>query len=125
MGLPTGSYIGDFPSRSRRRPPRPPASYQRCLAHRRCPTQPRRSLAPSSARGARPRRGGHTTFRGRGTGPCDAHLDAIRARDTLDRLGPHHRAALTPRYVDDLPVAEVAALLDRTVHATEALLVRA
>jgi len=57
--------------------------------------------------------------------PWDAELDALRARDTLDRLGPHHRAALTLRYLDDLPVAEVAALLDRTVHATEALLVRA
>jgi RNA polymerase sigma-70 factor (ECF subfamily) len=56
--------------------------------------------------------------------PWDAQLDALRARDTLDRLGPHHRVALTLRYLDDLPVAEVAALLDRTVHATEALLVR-
>ena len=43
----------------------------------------------------------------------------------LEQLGPHHRAALTLRYVDDLPVAEVATLLDRTLHATEALLVRA
>ena len=40
-------------------------------------------------------------------------------------LGEHHRAALTLRYVDGLPVPQVAALLDRTVHATEALLVRA
>ncbi|MFI5267603.1 MAG: hypothetical protein ACHQ7M_09535 [Chloroflexota bacterium] len=30
-----------------------------------------------------------------------------------------------PRYLDDLPVAQVADLLDRTVHATEAWLVRA
>ena len=36
-----------------------------------------------------------------------------------------HRTALTLRYLDGLPVPEVAALLDRTVHATEALLVRA
>ena len=43
----------------------------------------------------------------------------------LQRLGPHHRAALTLRYMDDLPVPEVADLLGRTVHATEALLVRA
>ena len=43
----------------------------------------------------------------------------------LAGLGAHHRAALTLRYLDDLPVAEVAAVLDRTVHATEALLVRA
>jgi RNA polymerase sigma-70 factor (ECF subfamily) len=32
---------------------------------------------------------------------------------------------LTLRYVDDLAVREVAALLDRTEHAIEALLVRA
>ncbi|MGI9021967.1 MAG: RNA polymerase sigma factor [Acidimicrobiales bacterium] len=57
--------------------------------------------------------------------PWDVHLDMVRARETLQRLGPHHRAALTLRYLDDLPVARVAALLERTVHATEALLVRA
>ena len=43
----------------------------------------------------------------------------------LAGLGPHHRLALTLRYLDGLPVPEVAQLLDRTVHATEALLVRA
>jgi len=32
---------------------------------------------------------------------------------------------LTLRYLDDLSVPEVAALLQRTVHGTEALLVRA
>ncbi|MDQ6911220.1 MAG: RNA polymerase subunit sigma-24, partial [Actinomycetota bacterium] len=37
----------------------------------------------------------------------------------------HYRAALTLRYLDDLPVPRVAALLDRSVHATEAMLVRA
>ena len=57
--------------------------------------------------------------------PWDERLDALRARQVLMELGPHHRAALTLRYIDDLPVPEVAALLDRTVHATEALLVRA
>lgn len=57
--------------------------------------------------------------------PWDTRLDAVRARDTLAQLGPHHRAALTLRYLDDLAVPEVAALLGRTVHATEALLVRA
>ena len=57
--------------------------------------------------------------------PWNAQLDAMHARAVLDRLGPHHRAALTLRYFDDLPVPQVAALLDRTLHATEALLVRA
>ena len=57
--------------------------------------------------------------------PSEVQLDLVRARDTLQRLGTHHRAALTLRYIDDLPVPQVAALLERTVHATEALLVRA
>ena len=57
--------------------------------------------------------------------PWDVAVDAIRAREVLGRLGPHHRAALTLRYLDGLPVPEVARHLDRTVHATEALLVRA
>ncbi len=57
--------------------------------------------------------------------PWEGRLEATRAHQTLDGLGSHHRAALTLRYLDDLPVSEVAALLERTVHATEALLVRA
>ena len=57
--------------------------------------------------------------------PWDAHLDATRARAVLDMLGPHHRGALVLRYLDGLPVPEVAEQLGRTVHATEALLVRA
>jgi RNA polymerase sigma-70 factor, ECF subfamily len=57
--------------------------------------------------------------------PWVAHLDALRAEQTLAALAPQHRLGLTLRYVDDLPVAEVAELVGRTVHATEALLVRA
>jgi RNA polymerase sigma-70 factor (ECF subfamily) len=57
--------------------------------------------------------------------PWDARLDAVRARQTLETIAPQHRAALTLRYLDDLPVPEVATELGRTVHATEALLVRA
>jgi RNA polymerase sigma-70 factor (ECF subfamily) len=57
--------------------------------------------------------------------PWDAHLDAMRAEQTLASLAPQHRLVLTLRYVDDLPVADVADLLDRSLHATEALLVRA
>lgn len=57
--------------------------------------------------------------------PWVDRLDALQAHAVLDRLGPHHRAALVLRYLDDLPVPQVAAVLDRTLHATEALLVRA
>lgn len=55
----------------------------------------------------------------------DVRLDAVVVRRCLDQLAAQHRAALMLRYLDDLPVAEVACLLGRSVHATEALLVRA
>jgi RNA polymerase sigma-70 factor (ECF subfamily) len=55
----------------------------------------------------------------------EQRFDRQRAREVLDRLGAHHRGALTLRYLDGLSVPEVADLLGRTVHATEALLVRA
>ena len=57
--------------------------------------------------------------------PWDHHVDAVRARQVLEGLALQHRAALTLRYLDDLPIPEVAEILERTVHATEALLVRA
>lgn len=57
--------------------------------------------------------------------PWDAEIDAVVAHQVLDALGSHHRAALTLHYLDGLPVAQVAEHLGRTVHATEALLVRA
>lgn len=59
------------------------------------------------------------------TDQWDAELDAMVAHQVLETLGAHHRTALTLRYVDGLPVTDVAALLGRTLHATEALLVRA
>jgi len=55
----------------------------------------------------------------------DAHLDRMVAHATLAQLAPINRAVLTLRYVDDLPVADCARILDRTVGATEALLTRA
>ena len=55
----------------------------------------------------------------------DERFERARAHEVLDELGAHHRAALTLRYLDGLSVPEVAEHLDRTVHATEALLVRA
>ena len=57
--------------------------------------------------------------------PWDAHLEIGHAHHVLAGLGPHHRSALVLRYLDGLSVPEVAAALGRTVHATEALLVRA
>lgn len=55
----------------------------------------------------------------------DAELDRIVAESTLARLSEPHRAVLTLRYMDDRSVGECAELIGRTVHATEALLVRA
>jgi RNA polymerase sigma-70 factor, ECF subfamily len=57
--------------------------------------------------------------------PWDEYLDAFRAHAVLAGLGAHHRAALTFRYLDGMSVPEVADCLHRTVHATEALLIRA
>ena len=57
--------------------------------------------------------------------PWDAQLDVLAARDALEQLGAHHRSVLTLRYLDGLSVPECATVLDRTVHATEALLMRA
>ena len=55
----------------------------------------------------------------------DAHLDRIVAEQVLARLASQHRLVLVLRYLDNLSVPECAELLGRTVHATEALLVRA
>ena len=55
----------------------------------------------------------------------DVRLDRLLAHQTLAELGGHHRSALTLRYLDGLPVREVAACLGRTEGATEVLLVRA
>jgi RNA polymerase sigma-70 factor (ECF subfamily) len=43
----------------------------------------------------------------------------------LARLPEQHRTVLSLRYLDDCSVGECAELIGRTVHATEALLVRA
>jgi RNA polymerase sigma-70 factor (ECF subfamily) len=55
----------------------------------------------------------------------EVRLDQLAAHATLADLGPHHRSALTLRYLDGLPVREVASCLGRTEGATEALLMRA
>jgi RNA polymerase sigma-70 factor (ECF subfamily) len=52
-------------------------------------------------------------------------LDTHAAHAALQRLPGPQRTALTLRYLDGLPVAEVAELVGRTLHATETLLARA
>jgi RNA polymerase sigma-70 factor, ECF subfamily len=55
----------------------------------------------------------------------DAELDRMVAEAVLARLTEPHRTVLVLRYMDDCSVGECAELIGRTVHATEALLVRA
>jgi len=51
------------------------------------------------------------------------HVDAVHA--VLGQVSGPQRAALVLRYLDGLPVTEVAKCVGRSVHATEMLLVRA
>lgn len=57
--------------------------------------------------------------------PWGELLDAQAAYVALLRLPGPQRTALALRYLDGLSVPEVARHLDRSVHATETLLVRA
>ncbi len=52
-------------------------------------------------------------------------LLGLVAEQVLARLNEQHRTVLALRYMDDCSVGECAELMGRTVHATEALLVRA
>jgi RNA polymerase sigma-70 factor, ECF subfamily len=56
--------------------------------------------------------------------PWDEWLDTEAAYAALRSLSAPQRAALTLRYLDGLPVADVAAHLGRSLHATETLLAR-
>jgi RNA polymerase sigma-70 factor (ECF subfamily) len=51
-------------------------------------------------------------------------LPEVNAKELLAGLRPLERMALALRYVDDLPVAQVALQLERSVRATESLLAR-
>jgi RNA polymerase sigma-70 factor (ECF subfamily) len=55
----------------------------------------------------------------------EAELDRLVTESVLTRLSEPHRTVLALRYMDDCSVPECAELIGRTVHATEALLVRA
>ena len=57
--------------------------------------------------------------------PWDAALDAMTVERALGSLTAVNRLALTLRYLDGLPVAEVASLLNRTIAATDQVLARA
>lgn len=59
------------------------------------------------------------------TDPWDEVLDAERAQRVLQELDPQHRTVLVLRYLDDLSVPDTAAVIDRSVRATESLLARA
>jgi RNA polymerase sigma-70 factor, ECF subfamily len=59
-------------------------------------------------------------------GPDDLDsADPGRVAELLRELSPAHQLVLALRYVDDLPVEEIATAMGRSVHATESLLVRA
>jgi RNA polymerase sigma-70 factor (ECF subfamily) len=60
-----------------------------------------------------------------GVDPAAASDDVLDVAAALEQLSIDHRLAIVLRYLDDLPVAEVAAQLGRSVRATESLLVRA
>ena len=57
--------------------------------------------------------------------PNDEPISTTHTHEVLEQLTAEHRGALTLRYIDGLAVTDVAAILGRTVHATESLLQRA
>lgn len=85
----------------------------------------RHKLVDHWRRQSRERRGLRLLYEDPLDDPWDTEVDALHAHAVLAELSAHHRCALTLRYLDGLPVAEVAEHLGRTVHATEALLTRA
>ncbi len=66
-----------------------------------------------------------------GYGRADEHPDDLDGEDParvvelLRELSPTHRLVLVLKYLDDLSVEEIARTIERSVHATESLLVRA
>ena len=85
----------------------------------------RHKLVDHWRRGERERRGLATVGVAEPDDPWEEVLATSAAYSALARLPGPQRAALTLRYLDGLPVAEIAEHLDRTVQGTETLLVRA
>lgn len=52
-------------------------------------------------------------------------LDAGTATEVLNGMPPQYRLVLTLRYLDDLPVVQIAELIQHSTHGTESLLARA
>jgi RNA polymerase sigma-70 factor (ECF subfamily) len=87
----------------------------------------RHKLVDHWRRAAREQRGLEAVQRAEPAGddPWTEVLDAQAAHAALGRLPTPQRSALVLRYLDGLSVPEVAEHLERTVHGTETLLVRA
>jgi RNA polymerase sigma-70 factor, ECF subfamily len=85
----------------------------------------RHKLVDHWRRGERERRGLAAVGPNQPDDPWEELLDTSAAHSALARLPGPQRAALALRYLDGLPVAEIAHHLDRTVQGTETLLVRA
>jgi RNA polymerase sigma-70 factor, ECF subfamily len=51
--------------------------------------------------------------------------DPVGVVESLRRLSAEHRSVLVLKYLDELSVAEISILLERSMHATESLLARA
>lgn len=52
-------------------------------------------------------------------------LDAGKATEVLNGMPPQYRLVLTLRYLDDLPVIQIAELIQHSTHGTESMLARA
>jgi len=52
-------------------------------------------------------------------------LTAAESMQMLRDLPPMHRVILMLRYIDDLPVADIAKLIGRSLSATQSMIVRA
>lgn len=85
----------------------------------------RHKLADHWRRSAREQRHLAAVYDGTAVEDEPTSIEPGRGMKALAALNPIQRAALTLRYVDGLAVHEIAAIIGRSIHATETLLVRA